>query len=112
MVSMDLFSSYCLTEPGTGSDSKNMKTTAKEDGGDYVVNGQKCFISGGGVSDVYIVMCLTGENEVSTILIPKDAEGISFGAKEKKMGWKASPTTTVMFDDVRVPKSNLIGKKG
>ncbi|KRX04947.1 Acyl-CoA dehydrogenase/oxidase, N-terminal and middle domain [Pseudocohnilembus persalinus] len=112
MAPLNLFSSYCLTEPGTGSDSKNMKTFAKEDGGDFVINGQKCFISGGGVSDLYFVMLMTGENEVSTIVVPKDAKGISFGAKEKKMGWKASPTTQVMFDDCRVPKENLIGTKG
>lgn len=112
MNTMEIFSSYCLTEPGSGSDAKNMKTFAKEDGDDFVINGSKCFISGGGVSDVYIVMCLTGENEVSCILVPKGTEGLSFGAKEEKMGWKASPTTMVMFDDVRVPKTNLIGEKG
>lgn len=109
---MNLLSSYCLTEPGTGSDSRAMKTNAKIDGDDFVINGSKCFISGGGVSDVYIVMVVTGENEISTVLVPKDAKGLSFGAKEKKMGWKASPTTTVMFDDVRVPTSNLIGERG
>lgn len=109
---MELFSSYCLTEPGTGSDSRAMKTYAKIEGDEFVINGSKCFISGGGYSDLYIVMCLTAEKEVSCILIPKDAKGLSFGAKEKKMGWKSSPTTTVMFDDVRVPKSNLIGEIG
>jgi isobutyryl-CoA dehydrogenase len=77
-----------------------------------VINGSKCFISGGGVSEIYLLMCLTGENEKSCIIIPKDAKGISFGLPEKKMGWKSSPTTQVMFDDVRVPKKNLLGKKG
>lgn len=90
---MELFTSYCLTEPGSGSDSKAMKTTAKTDGSDFVINGSKCFISGGGVSDLYFVMCLTDTNEVSCILVPKDAKGLSFGVPEKKMGWKASPTT-------------------
>lgn len=112
LAMMNLFSSYCLTEPDSGSDSRGMKTFAKSDGGDYVINGSKCFISGGGVSDLYIVMCLTAPGEVSTILVPKDAKGLSFGVPEKKMGWKASPTTTVMFDDVRVPKSNLVGEQG
>jgi len=80
-----------------------MKTHAKKDGSDYVINGAKCFISGGGVSDIYILMCMTGENERSCIIVPKDAKGISFGKREKKMGWKSSPTCMVMFDDCRVP---------
>ena len=100
---MNLFSSYCLTEPGSGSDAGGMKTQAKKDGSDYVINGSKCFISGGGVSDIYLVMCLTAEKEVSCIMVPKDVKGITFGKPEKKMGWKSSPTAMVMFDDCRVP---------
>ena len=85
---------------------------AKESGGDFVINGSKCFISGGGVSDLYFLMCLTGENEKSCIIVPKDSKGLTFGKPEKKMGWKSSPTTTVSFEDVRVPIRNLLGEKG
>lgn len=89
-----------------------MKTIAKEDGDDFVINGSKVFISNAGVSDVYILMCKTNEKEISTILVEKDTKGLSFGKKEHKMGWKSSPTCMVLFDDVRVPKRNLIGSKG
>ena len=112
MSTLDLYSSYCLTEPNSGSDAGSMKTRATIDGGDFVINGSKCFISGGGESDLYFVMCLTGDNEKSCIMVPKDAKGISFGKKEKKMGWNSSPTAAVMFDDCRVPDENLIGAKG
>ena len=109
---MELIASYCLTEPNSGSDAAGMKTTAKEDGDDFVLNGSKIFISGGSVSDIYLVMCRTGENEVSSIIVPKDAPGLSFGKKEHKMGWKNQPTTMVLFEDCRVPKANLLGKRG
>lgn len=109
---MDKFSSYCLTEPNSGSDSRAMKTTAKFDNGDYVINGSKCFISGGSVSDYYLVMCKTNENEISCLLVEKGTPGLSFGKLEEKMGWRSSPTTMVMFDNVRVPERNLINKKG
>lgn len=110
---MELFSSYCLSEPNSGSDSRAMKTSAKKvnyslntkDGDDYIINGSKCFITGGSVSDVYFVMCKTGENEVSTIIVEKGTKGfwiinmrgLSFGKLERKMGWNSSPTSTVMF---------------
>ncbi|CAD8181419.1 unnamed protein product [Paramecium octaurelia] len=108
----DAFASYCLTEPNSGSDSKNMKTFAKKDGNDYVINGSKCFISGGSVSDVYLLMCKTSEKDVSCILVEKGTPGLSFGKLEDKMGWNASPTAMVLFDNVRVPQSNLLGKEG
>lgn len=89
-----------------------MKTFAKKDGGDYVLNGSKCFITNGNSSDVYIVICKTGENERSAILVPRDSKGLSFGKPEDKMGWKASPTAAVIFDNVRVPLKNLISTEG
>lgn len=95
-----MFSSYCLTEPNSGSDAIAMKTKAVEEDKHYVLNGSKCFISGGGVSDLYLVMCLTGEKEVSAFIVEKNTEGLSFGKNEKKMGWKSQPTTTVSFDNV------------
>ena len=112
MVTMDQFSSYCLTEPSSGSDAGSMKTFAKKSGEDYIINGSKCFITGGGVSDVYILMCLTGEKQKSALIVPKNAKGITFGNPEIKMGWKSSPTTTIMFDDVKVPIRNLISEEG
>ena len=90
---MDLFTSYCLTEPNSGSDSRSMKSNARIDGGDYILNGSKCFISGGSVSDLYLVMCKTGENEVSVLLVEKGSKGLSFGKPERKMGWNSSTTT-------------------
>lgn len=89
-----------------------MKTTAKIDGEDYVINGSKVFISNAGISDVYILMCKTGEKEISTILVDKGTKGLTFGKKEKKMGWRSSPTCMLIFDDVRVPRRNLIGSEG
>eukprot|EP01017_Pseudomicrothorax_dubius_P038785 TRINITY_DN5865_c0_g1_i3.p1 TRINITY_DN5865_c0_g1~~TRINITY_DN5865_c0_g1_i3.p1 ORF type:complete len:450 (-),score=97.89 TRINITY_DN5865_c0_g1_i3:119-1414(-) len=108
----DLIASYCLTEPNSGSDSAAMQTQAKRDGGDFVLNGSKCFISGGSVSDLYVVMCKTGEKEISTIVVEKGTKGLSFGKKEEKMGWRSQPTTMVIFDDCRVPQANLLGKAG
>jgi isobutyryl-CoA dehydrogenase len=112
MATFDMFSSYCLTEPNSGSDAANMKTTAKLDGDDFVLNGSKVFISNARESDVFIVMCKTGPKEISTILVDKDTKGLSFGKIEEKMGWRSSPTSMVNFDDLRVPKRNLIFKQG
>lgn len=109
---MELIASYCLTEPNSGSDAAAMATFAKKDGDDFVQNGSKCFISGGGVSDLYVVMCRTGENEISTILVEKGTPGLSFGKNEDKMGWKMQPTCMVMFEDCRVPKENVVGTIG
>ncbi|MBW8881778.1 MAG: isobutyryl-CoA dehydrogenase [Asticcacaulis sp.] len=115
LASMDKIASYCLTEPGSGSDAAAMKTRAVRDGDSYVLDGSKQFISGAGVSDVYVVMARTGEDGargVSTFIVPKDAPGLSFGANEKKMGWNAQPTRSVMFDNVRVPAENRLGSEG
>jgi len=115
LVSMDKIASYCLTEPGSGSDAAALKTTAKLDGDHYVVNGTKQFTSGGGVNDVYVVMVRTGDagpKGISCLVIDKGAEGLSFGAPEKKLGWNASPTAQVIFDNVRVPAENRVGAEG
>lgn len=115
LVTMEHIASYCLTEPGSGSDAAALKTTAKLDGDHYVVNGTKQFISGGGVNDIYVVMVRTGGDGpkgISAVVIEKDMEGVSFGAPEKKLGWNASPTAQVMFDNVKVPVSNRIGAEG
>mmetsp|Transcript_27917 Transcript_27917/g.71038 ORF Transcript_27917/g.71038 Transcript_27917/m.71038 type:complete len:415 (-) Transcript_27917:271-1515(-) len=115
LTSMDTFASYCLTEPNAGSDAASLKTKAVKDGDDYVLNGSKAFISGGGDSDVYLVMCRTGgegPKGISCLLVEKDTPGLSFGAKERKLGWNSQPTRMVMFDDVRVPKSRMLGKEG
>lgn len=99
---MDLIASYCLTEPNSGSDAVSMKTKAVQEGTDWLISGSKCFISGGSVSDLYLVMAKTGEKEVSAFLVPKGTKGLSFGKIEDKMGWKSQPTTVVNFDGVRV----------
>lgn len=115
LVSMEWLSSYCLTEPGSGSDAASLKTTALLDGDEYVLNGAKCFISGGGVSDLYLCMVRTGEpgpRGISTIILEKDTPGLSFGKLEEKMGWRSQPTTTVSFDNCRVPVSNRLGQEG
>ncbi|HEY1071960.1 isobutyryl-CoA dehydrogenase [Brevundimonas sp.] len=115
LVTMDKMASYCLTEPGSGSDAAALRTTAVRDGDHYVLNGSKAFISGAGVSDVYVVMVRTGgegAKGVSTIVVEKDTPGLSFGANEKKMGWNAQPTAVVSFDDCRVPVANLVGQEG
>ncbi|WP_354072876.1 isobutyryl-CoA dehydrogenase [Caulobacter sp. 1776] len=115
LTTMELIASYCLTEPGSGSDAANMRTTAKLDGDHYVLNGGKAFISGGGVSDVYVVMARTGGDGakgVSAFVIEKGTEGLSFGANERKMGWNAQPTAQVNFDNCRVPVANRIGQEG
>ena len=115
LVTMDLMASYCLTEPGSGSDAAALKTTARRDGDDYVLNGTKQFISGGGMNDVYVVMVRTGADGpkgISCIVVDKDTPGVSFGAPEKKLGWNASPTAQVVFDNARVPVANLVGDEG
>lgn len=115
LTPMELIASYCLTEPSCGSDAANLSTKAVRDGDDYLITGQKQFISGAGASDIYIVMARTGAagaKGISAFIVPKDAVGLSFGANEKKMGWNAQPTRTVMFDNVRVPVENLIGQEG
>ena len=115
LTTMELIASYCLTEPGSGSDAVSMRTTAKKDGDHYVLNGSKAFISGAGVSDVYVVMARTGgegAKGVSTFVVEKGQDGLSFGANERKMGWNAQPTAQVNFDNVRVHESNRVGQEG
>lgn len=89
-----------------------MKSFARDAGDHFVLNGSKCFISGAGTSDLYVVMVKTGEKETSCLLLEKGMPGLSFGANEHKMGWNCQPTRTVSFDDIKVPKENLIGKQG
>jgi alkylation response protein AidB-like acyl-CoA dehydrogenase len=115
LCSMEHFGSYCLTEPDSGSDAASLKTRATRDGDHYVLNGTKAFISGGGVSDVYVCMVRTGEGGprgISCIAVEKGTPGLSYGAQEKKLGWKSQPTAMVMFENCRVPAENLIGKEG
>ncbi|WP_375207476.1 isobutyryl-CoA dehydrogenase [Hyphococcus sp.] len=115
LTSMEMVASYCLTEPGSGSDAAALKTKAVKDGDHYVLNGSKAFISGAGVSDLYVVMVRTGGDGpkgISTVLVEKDTPGISFGANEKKMGWNAQPTAIVTFEDCRVPVANRVGEEG
>ena len=115
LVTMEKIASYCLTEPGSGSDAAALRTTAKRDGDHWVLNGSKAFISGAGTSDVYVVMARTGQDGpkgISTFVVDKDAPGLSFGAQEKKMGWNSQPTAIVSFDDCRIPAANLLGKEG
>ena len=115
LTSMELIASYCLTEPGAGSDAASLKTKAVRDGDHYVINGAKAFISGSGTSDIYVCMIRTGDEGaggVSCIVVEKGTPGLSFGAIEKKMGWNSQPTAAVIFEDCRVPVSNLIGAEG
>lgn len=115
LVTMDRLASYCLTEPGSGSDASALKTRAVKDGGDYLVTGSKQFISGGGENEVYVTMVRTGEEGpkgISALVIEKDMPGVSFGAPERKLGWHSQPTATVSFDNVRVPAENLVGGEG
>lgn len=115
LCSMDQLGSYCLTEPGAGSDAAALSTKAVRDGDDFILNGVKQFISGAGTSDVYVVMVRTGDpgpKGISAIVVPKDSAGLSFGANEKKMGWNAQPTRQVIFEDVRVPAANVLGNEG
>ena len=115
LASMEHFASYCLTEPGSGSDAASLKTSARLDGDDYVLNGTKAFISGGGFADVYVCMVRTsgpGPGGISCIAVERDAPGLGFGAQEKKLGWHSQPTAMVVFEDCRVPAENLIGVEG
>jgi len=115
LVTMEKIASYCLTEPGSGSDAAALRTTARRDGDHYVLNGSKAFISGAGTSDVYVVMARTGADGpkgISTFVIDAGTPGLSFGAQERKMGWNSQPTAIVQFDDCRVPAENLLGKEG
>ena len=115
LARFDRVVSYCLTEPGSGSDAAALKTRAVRDGDAYVLDGTKAFISGGDFSDYYVVMCRTGGDGprgISALLVPSDAPGLSFGGQERKMGWKAQPTAQVQFDGCRVPVQNLIGVEG
>ncbi|HEV2554111.1 MAG TPA: isobutyryl-CoA dehydrogenase [Bosea sp. (in: a-proteobacteria)] len=115
LCTMEHLSSYCLTEPGAGSDAAALKTKAVRDGDHYILDGQKQFISGAGVSDLYVVMVRTGEagpSGISTLVVEKDTPGLSFGANEKKMGWNAQPTRAVIFENCRVPVANRLGPEG
>jgi hypothetical protein len=107
--------SYCLTEPGAGSDAGSLKTRAERQGGEYLVNGGKAFISGAGSTDVLVLMARTGgggAGGISAFALPADAPGISYGKKEHKMGWNSQPTRTISFDNVRVPADHLLGSEG
>jgi alkylation response protein AidB-like acyl-CoA dehydrogenase len=115
LVTMERMASYCLTEPGSGSDAAALKTRAVRDGDHYVVSGSKQFISGGGENEVYVTMVRTGEDGpkgISCLVIDKDMPGVSFGANERKLGWHSQPTRQVMFDNVRVPVANRLGAEG
>jgi alkylation response protein AidB-like acyl-CoA dehydrogenase len=115
LCTMELLASYCLTEPGAGSDAAALTTRALRDGDHYVLNGQKQFISGAGAGDLYVVMARAGgpgPSGISSFIVPGDTPGISFGANERKMGWNAQPTRAVIFQDVRVPAANRLGDEG
>ena len=115
LTTMEYIASYCLTEPGSGSDAAALKTTARLEGDHYVLNGSKAFISGAGTSDIYVVMVRTGgpgPKGISALVVENGTPGLSFGAQEKKMGWKSQPTAQVNFDDCRVPVANRIGAEG
>jgi len=115
LVTMDHFASYCLTEPGSGSDAASLSTKAVPDGDHYVLNGAKAFISGGGRSEIYAVMVRTGgpgPKGISCLLVEKGTPGLSFGKQEKKLGWNSQPTCQVIFEDCRVPVANRIGAEG
>ncbi|MBJ3778183.1 acyl-CoA dehydrogenase family protein [Acuticoccus mangrovi] len=115
LATMAHFASYCLTEPGAGSDAASLTTRARRDGDDYVIDGAKAFISGGGAADLYLVMARTGGDGpggISAILVENGTPGLSFGAQEEKLGWHSQPTAAVIFDGCRVPASNLVGGEG
>jgi len=115
LCKMDSLASYCLTEPNAGSDAASLTTSAKRDGDHYVVNGTKAFISGGSISDIYVCMVRTGQagaKGISCLLIEKNTPGLTFGNKEKKLGWHSQPTTMVFFENCRVPISQRIGEEG
>ncbi len=115
LCTMELLASYCLTEPGAGSDAAALATRAVRDGDHYVLNGQKQFISGAGAGDIYVVMVRTGgdgPSGISTLIVPGDTPGVSLGANERKMGWNAQPTRAVVFENARVPVTNRLGQEG
>jgi alkylation response protein AidB-like acyl-CoA dehydrogenase len=115
LITMEKMGSYCLTEPGSGSDAASLKTRAVLDGDHYVVSGSKAFISGGGENEVYVVLARTsddGAKGITALVVEKDMKGVSFGAQEKKLGWHSQPTAQVNFDDVRVPVANRVGGEG
>lgn len=115
LCSMEKFASYCLTEPGSGSDAASLLTSAQRKGDHYVLNGSKAFISGGGDTDVYVVMCRTGgkgPKGISCLVVEKGTPGLSFGKKEKKVGWNSQPTRAVIFEDCAVPVANRLGEEG
>jgi len=115
LTQMEVFGSYCLTEPESGSDAAALKTRAVKEGDDYILNGSKSFISGGGVSDLYLCMVRTGDDShhgISCVLVEKNTPGLSFGQQEKKLGWHSQPTSMLFFEDCRVPISNRIGDEG
>jgi alkylation response protein AidB-like acyl-CoA dehydrogenase len=115
LTTMEFLGSYCLTEPNSGSDAASLSTSALKKGHEYVLNGEKAFISGGGMSDLYIVMARTGGSGpkgISAFLVPKGTKGLSFGQKEKKMGWNSSTTASVILEDVHIPDTHLIGEEG
>ena len=115
LCSMAKLASYCLTEPDSGSDAASLKTRAVRQRDHYVLDGAKAFISGGGVSDIYVVMARTGEtgaHGISCFLVENGTPGLSFGAREKKLGWHSQPTAMVMFDQCRIPVANRIGAEG
>jgi alkylation response protein AidB-like acyl-CoA dehydrogenase len=115
LMTMAHLASYCLTEPGSGSDAAALATRAVRDGDEYVLNGTKAFISGGSVSDVYLTMVRTGgagPKGISCLVVEKNAPGLSFGKKERKLGWNTQPTAMVIFEDCRVPVANRLGEEG
>ena len=116
VVAEKKFAAFCLTEPGAGSDVSGVRTTAVEDGDDYIINGTKCFITNGGVAGIYAVLAVTDKSKgvkgLSCFIVERDRPGISIGKEEDKMGMRLSNTTEVIFQDVRVPKANLLGKLG
>lgn len=117
LTSGQKLASYCLTEPGAGSDAASLKTRADKDGEHYVINGAKAFISGAGSTDVLVLMARTGAPDsgargISAFAVPADAPGISYGKKEEKMGWNSQPTRVISFDNVRIPADHLLGLEG
>ena len=115
LAAMDTFASYCLTEPGSGSDAAALTTRAVRDGDGYVLNGAKAFVSGGSRSDVYLCMVRTGAegpSGISCLVVEDGTPGLGFGKQEKKLGWHSQPTATVTFEDCRVPAANLLGAEG
>ena len=115
LTSMEKVFSYCLTEPGSGSDAAALRTRAERTNEGWVLNGTKAFISGGGYSDVYVTMVRTGDDGpkgISTVIVEDGAKGLSFGGLEDKMGWRAQPTAQVQFDDCAIPAENLLGEEG